>query len=79
MNRPDGRLAEDGAATLPRSSLGWLRDGGTLIGNDTTAPYSVVYSNAAPGAHTLVVCYHSVMPKNLTVRLDDELAAETHV
>jgi len=24
-----------------------------------------------------VACYHGVMPKNLTVRLDDELAADT--
>jgi hypothetical protein len=26
---------------------------------------------------TMAVCYHGVMAKNLTVRLDDELAADT--
>ena len=25
----------------------------------------------------MVTCYHDTMPKNLTVRLDDELAADT--
>ena len=44
-----------GAMSNPITNVAFLRDGGTLIGNDTTAPYSVVYSNAAPGNHTLVV------------------------
>lgn len=31
----------------------------------------------ADAVRTMVACYHDVVPKNLTVRLDDELAADT--
>jgi regulation of enolase protein 1 (concanavalin A-like superfamily) len=40
------------AGSLPVSSVDFY-DGGTLIGSDTVAPYSVTLTNATSGAHTL--------------------------
>ncbi len=36
-----------------------------------------LWARAGTVASKPVACYHGVMPKNLTVRLDDELAADT--
>ncbi len=37
----------------PVTNVTFFRDAGTLIGLDTSAPFSFVYSNAQPGVHTL--------------------------
>jgi len=42
-----------GAMANPITNIAFFRDGGTLIGNDATAPFSAVYSNATTGMHTL--------------------------
>jgi hypothetical protein len=41
------------AMSNPVTNVAFFRDGGTLIGNDATAPFSAVYSNSTPGTHTL--------------------------
>ena len=42
-----------GGMLNPITNVAFFRDGGTLIGNDTTAPFSAIYSNSAAGVHTL--------------------------
>ena len=37
----------------PITNVAFFRDGGTLIGNDATAPFSAIYSNSVAGVHTL--------------------------
>jgi hypothetical protein len=59
-------ITANAAMANPITNVNFLRDGGTLISNDTTAPYSVVYSNASVGAHTLVVNAQDSLGNNVT-------------
>lgn len=59
-------ITANAAMANPVTNVNFLRDGGTLITNDTTVPFSVVYSNATVGAHTLVVNAQDSLGNNVT-------------